>query len=208
MTRKLKDVGNEGNPNKTGDFNQGLQMGDAIKLGTMSTRRAVASNLMDLGDGFRMKSLTSVYATKGGSPGALTVQAVGVTPTAGQVALDRSGRVVFAAADAITEAEVVGHTIEGNTIDLTTSADGAGLVAFLNGETAHMLISCEQLSGAAQGSKAILARGATPGTGDVAIDDAGAIQLNAEAADEQVRVKFVAFPSSSTLDRLGQDVQY
>lgn len=208
--RKLRDVGNDGNPNKVGDFNQVLGMGDAIKQGFMTTRRAVTStDRLDLGDNYKVAQVISAFVTVGTVTGALAVQAVGATPTTGQVAATHDGDIRFAAADAVEEVEVVVQLKEGQVIEIVTTADATGLVEQLLGNTASLIIEAEQLDGAAPGVKTVVARAAAPSAGQVAITTTGAIQFNAEAANDRVRIKFVAFPTgSSVIDKLDSRVAF
>lgn len=207
--RTGRDVGNDGNPNKVGDFNQLIGMGDSIKLGSMSVRRAVESDVMDLGDQFRVVEILSCFVTAGSATGEFSVVATGSTPATTQVAATHDGAILFAAADAVTEAEVVVRVAEGTVLEFTVAADGTGLVSTLQGSTGRVLIEAEQISGAAIGDKTVVARAAAPSAGEAALTTAGEVQFNAEAANEQVRVKFVEFPTDkSVVDKLQSTVAF
>lgn len=207
--RKLRDVGNDGNPNKLGDFFQVLGMSNALRTGFMTTKRAVVDDLMILDDFDKVVEVISAFATVGTVTGAKTPDVAGATPATGEVAPTLDGNIAFAAADAVTEAEVVVRLQEGELVELTTTASAAGLVSQLLGRTAALIVEAEQLDGAAPGLKTVAARGSAPAAGAVAITLLGAIQFNAEAANDRVRIKFIAFPDgTSVLDKLNSVVAF
>lgn len=204
MSRKLQAVGNEGNPNKVGDFNREVKIGSALKQGAMTVVIAVAANTAELPESGKALALVAVYVSAGGATGAFTV--VAGAPAAGEVAVDPiTGNVIFNVADAVTEAEITYTVIEGDVVEAAGVADAAGLV-LLPGSSRGRLLLEASVAGA---SRTVLARAAAPAAGQAALTAAGTgVQFNAADAGAAVIVKYVEMPSTTALDRLLSEVDY
>ena len=126
MGRKLESVGNEGNPNKVGDFNKSVKIGSALLLGAQSVRAAASGNKLAPAK----KALVALggFAVAGGTTGPLVPAASPLAPATGEVGVDLSGDLIFASADAVTEAEVTYLPLEGDTISATGVVGSAGSV--------------------------------------------------------------------------------
>ena len=104
MARTDREILNEGNPNKLGDANKALQMGEAIALVPRTLIAPVDTNVMTLPETAKAAAVLSAYG-QGGAAGYKAGVATGATPAAGEVAPDAGGNIEFAGADAITDAE-------------------------------------------------------------------------------------------------------
>lgn len=202
MGRKLSTVGNEGNPNKVGDFNRSVKIGSALKQGGMSLRGSVVSDALSLET--KAVAVVSALAIAGGTTGALTPVA-SATPAAGEVGVDRLGNIVFAAADAITSVEVVYIPAEGDTISSGGVCDAAGAVKIANGSTARIVTSAEVDGNA----RTVIDRGGAPAVGEVALSlDGATVQFNVADAGLQAVFTYVEFPAQTVVERLDSEVDY
>lgn len=204
--RKLKDAGNDGNPNKVGDFNQVLGMGSAIRLGAMSIDGAVASHILTLPEGQKAGAVLFAYSRAGTLTGYLTGQPPGGAVATTQVGITPTGDILFATADAVTDAEVVYFPLEGAVVEKTVVVSGG--VAPIGDNGARLLIEASQLTGGAAGAKTVVARGTAPSAGEAAVGVTGTVVFNAEANGEQVTVKYIEFPAATVVEKLEQTVAF
>jgi hypothetical protein len=204
MSRKLQAVGNEGNPNKVGDFNKDVKIGSALKQGAMTRVVAVASDTAVLPESGKALALVAVFVSAGGATGVFTPTTG--APAAGEVAIDPiTGNVIFNAADAVTEAEITYTTFEGDVVEAAGVADAAGLVTLPGGSRGRLLLEAS-VGGAA---RTVVARAAAPAAGEAALTAAGTgVQFNVADAGGAAVVKYVEMPDSTALDRLLGDVDY
>ena len=202
MGRPLKEVGNEGNPNKVGVFNQDVKMGTALLQGSQSIKGTVTSDVLSLD--VKAIAVISAYSTAGTLTGPLTPIAGG-TPSTGQVIVDRLGNIVFAAADAVTAVEVVYVPAEGDTVSSAIVTDAAGLATFPNSSTARIITSAT-IDGNA---RTVIARDGTPSAGEVALTlDGSGAQFNVADANSSAVVTYIEFPAETVVERLLGDVDY
>lgn len=172
MTRNLRAALNESNPNKLPTASQLLPMGNALSLLSLLAVDAVASNVLVLPEEQKAGQVLRAYARTGGAPGYKTVVAPETTPAAGQCAITASGDVAFAAADAVTSAEVIYAPAEGEVFEDTV--DVAGSAATLSqSRRALQILSVEVVTGLIPGAKTPVARGSVPAAGEAALNAAG-----------------------------------
>ena len=111
------------------------------------------------------------------------------------------GNIVFAAADAVTTAEVTYVPVEGDIIEdaIVTVATNVGTL--LSSRAAVVLLEIEALAGTSVGAKTPVARGTTPSAGQAAINDAGTgVVFAAADAVTSARIKYVATPGVGSAD--------
>lgn len=200
MTRSVRTVLNEANPNKVADALRSLPAGSALALLPRTVRGAVVSDLLVLPDDAKAIAIVAAYAVAGGATGAF--EPVLGTPAAGKVAASAGGDVEFAAADAVTQAEVVYLAAEGGVFEDLIAVDAGGTEqgTLLQGRRAAVLISAEALAGGAPGVEAVVARGSTPGAGEAAIaDNPTKVEFAAADAVTRARVKYVAQPVATAV---------
>lgn len=203
MGRSLKSVGNEGNPNKVGDFNQSVKIGSALALGSQTASGAVASHVMVLPDGAKAAYALNGYASVGSVTGVVT--GVAGAPATTEVGVDVNGDLVFQATDAVTQAEVVYVTLEGDQV--SASAVVASTTATLPGTSKARLILSATVDGNA---RTPVARGtAVPGAGTCAISDDGAsVEFNVADAGLTAVISYIELPVQTVVDRLTGDVNF
>ena len=215
MAQPLKDAGDQGNPNKVGDFNQVAKMGSALSRNAAhSALLAVSGDAASLPEGRKAAQVLEARATAGTATGPLTPVDYGATPAAGEIAVSAAGDLEFAAADGVTECEVVYMPMEGDVIEENVPvASSAASVA--QGRRVRMLLEAEVLQGASAGTKTVANRGATPAAGEVAAADDGTLAFNAaDVVAGEARVKYIAFPgvgtgvADSLAERLDGDVNF
>lgn len=204
MARTLKSVFQDADPNKVADAMRLAKAGQLLQQATVQVRAAVTSHITALPEGLRAMSLLYAYATAGTVTGLMTVVAGGA-PTTGQVSLTLNGQVIFATADAVTEAELVFAPYAGDIVDEVLNLSGAGLGTLGGGRAAKLLISAEVLTGAAAGLKTNIARGGSPSAAQACLTVSGrGVQFNAAAASVQARVRYIqsAAPGSAPSELL------
>ena len=201
MGRPLYQAGNDGDQNKIGAFNQAVCIGTALSLGAQSLRTAVANDTVVLES--KALLVLSAYSVDGTVTGPLTP--VDGAPAAGEVAVDQLGNIVFNAADAVAEVELVYIIAEGDSISAGGVADATGLYSFPNSSTARIITSATA-NGVA---RTVVDRGAAPAAGEVAltVDGSGA-QFNVADAGAEVTVDYIEFPTDSVINRLNGDVDF
>lgn len=195
MSRPLRDVLNESNPNKLPSGAQTLRLGDALALVTLFASGTVTSDVLSLPESEKAGQITRAFARVGGSTGYKTVVAPETTPAAGECAITPSGDVLFAAADAVTSAEVMYAPVEGEVFEDVVDA-AASAAAFVQGRRALALLSAEVITGAIPGTKTPAARGSAPAAGTAALSAAGTgVAFNAaDVVAGSVRLRYLAVP--------------
>lgn len=193
MSRSSAAIYNEGNLSKLSSIAQVSRLGDILSLAPKFVRAAVSANVLSLPEGSRALVVTSAYAVTGGATGQLTPVLPGSTPAASQVSVDAAGNVLFAAADAVTEAEVTYVEAEGQLFEETVTV-ASDLAQLVGEKRAVVLVEVEATAGTAVGAKTIVARGTAPAAGEAAINDLGQVAFNAADAVTQARVKYIATP--------------
>lgn len=198
MTRSLRDALNESNPNKLAAGGKTVGMGNALSRGLMFKAGAVGTvttHVMSLSNTEKCRTIIAAYSRVGTLTGALTpIQGPG--PVTTEVGVTDDGDIVFATADAVTDAEVSYLTHEGVVVTktLAVASDLAQLPA---GSRAAVLISASSLAGTLTGTLTVEARGDTPTTGEAAITDTGeTIEFAAADAVTSCQVTYVQQPDS------------
>lgn len=196
MSRSIKDVLNESNPNKLPSGAQVAQLGNALGLAPRFAAGAVAASILALASDAKASLGLTAFATAAGSTGAKTF-VIGGAPVAGEFSIDPKGDIIFAAADAVTAAEVTYLSVEGElfTDELAVAASSAALSS---GRGALVLISTEVISGIIPGTKTIAARASAPAAGSAAVSLLGtAISFNAaDVVTGTCRVTYVVKPGT------------
>lgn len=194
MSRSLKTVLDEANQNKLGAALHLAKLGTILSLTPRTVRLTVATNVGVLPEGAKARALLSVVSTVGTTTGVLTPVATGTTPTTGQVAIGTTGNVVFAAADAVTQAEVTYLAEEGAIIEETLPV-ATNVATLSQSRRSSLLLEATATVGTTTGAETIVARGATPTTTQAALNAAGSgVVFAAADAVTQCTVKYVAFP--------------
>lgn len=177
MARTIKDVLNESNPNKLPSGAQIAKLGSALSLEPVFLDSAVSSDTIVLSNAAKARIGVAAFASAGGATGALSP--VSGAPAAGQFSISPTGDFLFAAADAITQAEVSYLPVEGELITESVNVVGSS-AALPSGRKAVLLIAASITVGIATGAKTVVARDSAPAAGEAAINAAGtAIAFNA-----------------------------
>lgn len=202
MSRPVDVTLDEANPNALPSAAQQTKMGKAFRLNSAHIAEgAVAANVLALPENARAAGLLSVYSRVGGVTGYFGFAERESTPGAGNAAVDPEGNVEFAAADAVTEAEVVYMPAEGDVIEEQITVPASGIGAFLQGREGVILLTAELLTGAAPGVKTIDTRGAAPGAGEAALSDVGQpifLAADVGAGGGTATVRYIARPGVGT----------
>ena len=197
MGRPLKDALNEANPNRLAVACQKARLGDALNGITAFYVGPVTGDVLTLPEGRKALAVARAFARAGGAPGWKVPGSPSAAPAAGQCRADGAGNVEFAAADAVSEAEVWYVVAEGEVVEEDLQATVAGEVSLTGNRRAMVLLEAEVLTGAGAGAKTVQVRGAAPAAGEAAINAAGdrVLFLAGElAAGERARVKYIAQP--------------
>lgn len=201
MSRSLRTILNESNPNKLASACEVLPAGDAMGLLDKTVSGAVTSNVMTLPNNAKCAAVLRAFATAGTTTGFMTPIPTGA-PATTQVGVTPTGDIIFnAATDAVTAAEVKYSPLEGPVIsDLIQVASSAGTLN--QSRKAHVLISAVVVTGVAPGAVATCdARGtASPASGHYALQLNGTqVKFNAaQVVTGTVLVTYVAQPGSGT----------
>lgn len=198
MSRTLKQVLTEANPNKVAMALQLLDAGKALGMVPRTIRSAVSSNTIVLPDDAKACQILYAIALAGGLtgylvPGSLKREAA---VTTGLVGVNSTGDIAFASADAITSAEVCYIPQEGVVITETVAvASNTG--SFTGGRKGAILISATVLTGTALGAKIVDARATAPAAGHAALKlDGTGVAFQATDAVTSATLKYVAFPGN------------
>lgn len=214
MSRSLKSVLNESNPNKLASATQGVLLGSALAAAPMTAKGTVTSHVMVLPETAKAAFVLQAYSRAGTLKGYLKPELqVGGAVATTEVGVNGNGDILFATADAVTDAEVIYVPVQGEIIeDLVTVAASVGT---LNGSRkGALLLSVEVLSGIVLGTKIKDIRGtAAPASGHVALSDVGTTVLfnAADVVAGTARVRYIAQPgegngvADALVDRLNDE---
>lgn len=193
--RSPKQVINDSELNILAEILRLSKMGTHLSGIAVQARVVVASNTTALGEQLRVAHLLRAYVTVGGVTGLKTI--VAGAPATGEVSTNAFGQIIFAGADAVTEAEVIYVPLTGDIIDAVVNTNGAGLGTLPGGKAGKFLLSAEVLSGASVGVKTVIARGGAPAAGEAALSVSGkGVQFNAAAANSPARVRYIESPAA------------
>lgn len=211
MSRTLLTVLDETNPNKLASALHELPLGQALDLVPKFYRGVVASNVLVLPDGAKAAAILSCIATIGTTINYLTPLLTNATLATLQCKVNATGDIAFFATDAVTEAEVVYVTIEGEVVTRTiTVVAGTGVGALPTGDVAVLLLSATVLAGTTLGAKTVLPRAvAAPATTNVLLALNGDNIMFAVAdAVTSATVTYMRIPTRTVEQALRTAVQY
>jgi hypothetical protein len=192
--RPLSTILNESSPGKLPSALQYLRVGRALSGIPRAVRsNALVANELVLDNDKKAAAILFAYARAGGATGELA-PVVGV-PGAGQVAIGPTGNILCAAADAVTDLEVVYVSHEGELVTETGAQVVGSAFTPAFGRSVAILIAATVLTGVAPGAMAVTARASVPALGDAAADDVGLVQFNAgNVVAGTATVTYIAFP--------------
>jgi len=159
MSETVQAALDKANPNTLPDNLRLARIGRTLADGSYWERVAVAANIGVLA--IPAKSILSCYASAAGAPGWMVPVINEAVPIAGQCAINPDGNIELAAADAVTEIEVIYQPVLGDLITETVAVAAGGLAAaMLNGHHIAQLVTAT-LDAAATlpGIKTVVARG-------------------------------------------------
>jgi len=141
----------------------------------------VTANILTLPTGAKARQILRCWVTVGGSTGNKTVAVAEATPGAGACAVNQNGDIEFAAADAVTQAEVTYIPVEGELVSETIPVTAGGAGTFLRSKRATMLMSASlNAPAAAPGASIIDDRGTGAAAGHAQLTVAGTgVEFNA-----------------------------
>lgn len=193
MGRALREIFNEGNPNKVAAAAQVGRLGSFLALVPRLAKGAVTTHVMTLPENARARVILAAISTAGTLTGNLTPIAGGA-PTTGQVGITPTGNIIFATADAVTAAEVIYVSHEGDIIEETVRVV-AHVATPTGGRNATLLLSAVATAGTLPGTKVVDFRGAAIATTEAGINAAGTGIVFATAdAVTTATIKYVATP--------------
>lgn len=193
-----REVGNNGNIQSLGDYSVRIKRGDTDALGPLFVDLPVVNDVMVLPDSQKCESILGGFASVGTLTGPLLGLDPGATQIAGTVKPDADGNVLFATADAVTQAEIVYVTIEGSLVSRQLQVT-INLATLPGGEKLRQILSVVSDEGGVTGTLAVALRGATPGAGFAAINAAGTRILFAAAdAVTLATVSYLAMPGTGS----------
>jgi hypothetical protein len=130
---------------------------------------------IQLPDDAKACSIFRAYARTGtGSVGELTVEPYGTTPAAGQIAVAPNGDLVFLAADAWTNVDVVYLPEKYDLLDVTlpVSSNVLTLPASMTNKGVVLLLEANAVTATSPGEKIVLVPGGSPSAGQAALNAA------------------------------------
>lgn len=206
MSRILKTVLNEANPNRLPSALQVAMVGTALGIIARTVRVPVSGNVAVLPENARAQALLNVFVSAGTVNGQFGTLAPNATPTTTNAAINAQGNVAFFGTDAVTEAEITYIPVEGEIVeDVLTVASNVGL---LHGSRKALVILEAFDTSSGSSALTVLARGsANPAAGNTRIDTTGA-SLRFEAAVTSATVRYVAEPLVSVGAALESSVDF
>lgn len=169
MTRSVLFTLDETNPNKVDPALHELPLGRAMNLLPKFYRGTVTAHVLTLPDGSKASAILSAFATIGTVVGYFTPIVASAALATTQCKITPTGDILFLAADAVTEAEVVYVTVEGELITRTIQVvAGTGVGALPSTDVGVLLLSATVTAGTTLGAKTVLVRTAgAPATTEV-----------------------------------------
>jgi len=199
MASTVKAELSRANPNQIANMANLSQLGDGLGIVPRTELVTVAANVGVLSQ--PAASLVAVFATAGGATGELDLIKRNGAVIAGDCAINAVGNVVFAAADAVTEAEITYIPIEGEEFTETIPVTLGGVGTLLQTRRAIQLTAATLVAPAATpGAKTLVARGTLVGAlgaGEAALQAGGttiAFVAAEAAAACTATVTYLAFP--------------
>lgn len=146
MTASPKQLLDMGNPNNVADAMSKADVGSGLALMTRTRRLTVASNIAVLPSDSKAVAILACFVEAGTLTGWFTPVKPQLAPSTGNVAVNASGDIEFASADAVTMAEVVYIAAEGDIITETVDV-AANVGTLLGSRRAMFLISTVAVAG-------------------------------------------------------------
>lgn len=220
MTRTLRDVLNESNPNKLPNGAHDVLLGDACALLPVFLKAAVdtSNDTIALAEGRKAAQVIRCFVTDPTALKYLTPADPETTPAAGSVAVTPTGDIVFAAADNVVGAEVVYIPVEGEIFeDVIQVATSLG--APLQNREGIVLLEAEILTGLEAGgdpTPTVIARDSAATSGDVSLSRTGLVVTfhSDDIITGTARIRYIAAPGvgagpkPSLADRLAAETSY
>lgn len=174
MASTVKAELDRANPVNLADLARLAELGKGLALIPRTFNGTVTANVLTLPTAGKAKQILRCWVTAGGSAGNKAVAAAESTPGAGSCAVDEDGNVVFAAADAVTAAEVTYVPVEGTLITETIPVTAGGVGTLVASKRGSLLVSATLNAPAvAAGAKIIDARGTASAAGHASLTTAG-----------------------------------
>jgi hypothetical protein len=194
MSRSLRTILNESNPNKLPTAGMLARLGDFLARMPRTRRFAVSSNKIVLPDDAKAEQILNCYVTAGNVSGRFT-PAYDSTPATTVVSTNAQGDIVFLSTDAVTEAEVTYLPFEGAVYE-ETLACAASLFTPSASRRILCVLEAEAIDGSVEGVKTVVDRAASPATTQAALNLLGTgVQFNnGTDAVTIARVKYIATP--------------
>jgi hypothetical protein len=203
MADIVKDQMDIANPANLADLQRLAELGKGLAIMPRMERLAVATNVAT--PSRPAVNVLACYALVGTTLGHKLPVATETTPAAGQVAVDLLGRIVFAAADAVTACVVVYVPVEGELISERIQVTAAGVGTMNSSKGVAQMVSASLVAPAVTaGAKTLVARGTLVGglaAGQYAVQHSG-LTLAFVAAEAgvacQADVVYYAVPGVGT----------
>jgi hypothetical protein len=196
MSRSLREILNEGNANKIPNAARDVRLGNALAVVPRYFRGTVTSHILTLPEASRAAVILRGYTTIGTTLGEVTPLKSNAAPSSSlDAAPNALGNVLFLAADAVTEAEILYVPYEGDVVeDVIAVASHVGTP--LGSRAVALLLEAEALTGGSAGAKTIVARGtAAPSAGQAALLSLPtSVRFAAADAVTSARIKYIAAP--------------
>ena len=193
-------------PNNLSDAFREIALGKFLQGQVMQVRRNLdpvasgpnpeniaADDAISLPLGGKASRVIRAYARAGGVTGEMAIAAPAAAPAAGQVGVGANGDLVFLAADAITDVDVIYVPERGDVLEVVFPVVLATgilvLPAPLVARGVVVLMKAEALEATLTGRKIIREPGVAPAAGEAALDTAKATVNFAEGADGVTRAK-------------------
>lgn len=195
--RTIQAVLDEANPTRSPEAQHQALLGSALALAPRFVKALVVANVLALPDAAKAARVVRAFATAGGAPGMLAPVTPEGAVAAGQVGVTPTGDILFAAADAVTAAEVVYEPLEEGGVFTDAVDVAASAATLLQGRGAQQLLSVEVTTGVVLGLKTIDARGsAAPAAGEVALtaDGLGLVFNVADVIAGKATVRYASTP--------------
>lgn len=196
MSRVLSTVLDEANPNKNPSALQTVRNGRALRTVTAFREGAVATNVFTLPEDAKAAEIVRAFKRVAGTTGySVVVAPETAAPAATQVTVAPNGDILFAAADAVTQAEILYQPMEGEIFEDTVSV-AASLALFAQSRRGLLLISATIVTGVIPGAKTVVARGTASAAGQAAISIVGTgVLFNAaDVVTGVARLRYIAVP--------------
>lgn len=194
MSRTLRYILNEANPNRLGNALQLARFGDFLARAPRTIRATVSSNKIVLPDNAKCERVLACFVTAGTVSGWFE-PIHDSTPATTRVSPNAQGDIVFLSTDAVTEAEVTYLPYEGEVVEETVVCS-ASLALASGGRRVQLVLEAEALAGSVTGVKTINDRAASPATTTANANLLGTgVQFNnGTDAVTRARIKYIAMP--------------